>query len=587
MPTARPVPSRQTVAPRQGRRGRRQLVLRWGPRPTGSAARGEPRHQLPVRTGPRATLTVVRADLPRAIAEGLREAGAEVAFGFPGGGPNLDVVGAVTNAGLRFVLAHGESAACTMAATYGLLTGCPALALATRGPGAASAANGAAQATLDRFPLLLVTDAVPERHAARVAHQRLDQRALLAAVTKWSGRLGHDDPSATVRAALDLAAASPRGAVHLDYDPSAAGDRPAPLAPAEATEEAEPHRQAAALLAAAHRPVVVLGLGALADAEAVRRHVTRLGCPVLSTYQATGLLDSEADLAAGLFTNGASERPLLEQADLILTIGLDPVEPIPAAWDYAVPVLSLQPCPLDEPYTGPAVCLHGPLGALLAELVELADAAPSRPEWGPRAGAEHREQVRDQLLAGRGDSFGPLQVVEVARDAAPPGVTATVDAGAHFLAVMPLWPTPEPLSLLISNGLATMAFALPAAIGAALARPGRPVVCFVGDGGLAMTLGELETLARLALPVTVVLFDDAALSLIAIKQRPGQGGEAAVRFGPIDYAAMARAAGIEGTTVDSAAELAGALAEGWGRPRLVDARIDPGAYSHLLRVTRG
>ena len=82
----------------------------------------------------------------------------------------------------------------------------------------------------------------------------------------------------------------------------------------------------------------------------------------------------------------------------------------------------------------------------------------------------------------------------------PAQATATVDAGAHFLAIMPFWPAAAPLRLLISNGLATMGFALPAAIAAALARPGLPVVCMVGDGGLAMTLAELETLARLQLP---------------------------------------------------------------------------------------
>ena len=87
--------------------------------------------------------------------------GADIVFGFPGGGPNLEVVGAALDAGLRFVLTHGETTACMMAATYGLLTGRPGMAIATRGPGAACAVNGAAQATLDRFPLLVVTDCVP------------------------------------------------------------------------------------------------------------------------------------------------------------------------------------------------------------------------------------------------------------------------------------------------------------------------------------------------------------------------------------------------------------------------------------------
>ena len=98
--------------------------------------------------------------LAKVLAEGVHERGAGIVFGMPGGGPNLDVVGAAGDAGLRFVLAHDEASACMMAGTFGLLTNRPALAIATRGPGAANAVNGAAQATLDRFPLLLVTDCV-------------------------------------------------------------------------------------------------------------------------------------------------------------------------------------------------------------------------------------------------------------------------------------------------------------------------------------------------------------------------------------------------------------------------------------------
>ena len=141
--------------------------------------------------------------------------------------------------------------------------------------------------------------------------------------------------------------------------------------------------------------------------------------------------------------------------------------------------------------------------------------------------------------------------------------------------------------MLISNGLATMGFAVPAAIGAALARPRTPVVCMVGDGGLAMTASELETIVRLRLPVTVVVFDDAALSLIEVKQRPGQGGASAVRFGPIDYAPVGTGMGRPSTGATTAAEVKAALAGGWDHPRLVDARIDPSTYRPLIAATRG
>ena len=165
--------------------------------------------------------------------------------------------------------------------------------------------------------------------------------------------------------------------------------------------------------------------------------------------------------------------------------------------------------------------------------------------WRHDSGAAALADARALLAGTSTGTFGPLELSAAIMAAAPAEAIATVDAGAHFLAIMPFWPSTTPLQLLISNGLATMGFALPAAIAAALARPGRPVVCMVGDGGLAMTLAELETLARLQLPVTVVVFDDAALSLIEVKQKPGQGGSAAVRFAPVDYAQVASAMGLE------------------------------------------
>ena len=519
--------------------------------------------------------------LATAVAQAIAAGGARFSFGVPGGGPNLDVVGALAAAGVEFVLTHGETAAAIMASTYGLLTGSPTLALATRGPGATSAVNGAAQATLDRAPLLLVTDTVHVADAGRVAHQRVDQRALFAPVTKWSGTLGANRPDRTVAGALQLATAPLPGAVHLDHDPSAPGDMPPPplVRRPPAAEEVE---RARALLAGAERPVAIVGLGALADAVAVRRLLARRGLPVLTTYQAAGTVDSEGDMAAGLFTNGASEQPLVDEADLIVAIGLDPVEPIPAPWRSSAPVVAIHPVPLTDAYYEPAVTLAGPVGACLAAVL---DAAPTS-TWPAGAGARHREAVRAALRHGAG-GFGPLDVVDAVVASRPPGTTATVDAGAHFLAVMPMWPAATPLSILISNGLATMGYALPAAIGAALARPHRPVVCLVGDGGLGMVLAELETVARLALPITIVVFDDAGLSLIKIKQGDAHGGSPAVDYRPIDFAAAARACGLAAETVDDAASLRRVLTNGWERPRLVAARIAPDHYAHLLAVTRG
>jgi acetolactate synthase I/II/III large subunit len=520
--------------------------------------------------------------LAKVLAEGVRDRGAGVAFGFPGGGPNLEVVGAVGDAGLRFVLAHGETTACMMAATYGLLTGRPALAIATRGPGAACAVNGAAQATLDRFPLLLVTDCVPYAQRDRFAHQRFDQQKMLAPVTKWSGSLATSPRAAeAVRAALDLAGARPAGAVHLDYDPTGR-EMIAPAASQPQESAADTIERAAEMVRAAAKPVAIVGLEANGSAETVLAAVERLGCPVLMTYQAIGVIPEGHPQLAGLFTSGVVEAALLDESDLILTIGFDQVEPMPTAWRYDVPVVAVSEVPACATLAPITVEVLGLLASTLQQVVTTASTG-----WRHDSGAAALAAARTVLAATATGGFGPLELAEAVALAAPARAIATVDAGAHFLSIMPFWPAVEPLQLLISNGLATMGYAVPAAIAAALARPGRPVVCMVGDGGLAMTLAELETLARLQLPVTVVVFDDAALSLIEVKQKPGQGGAAAVRFAPVDYAGVASAMGIDSTVVTTAGEAAAALSTGWDRPRLIDARIDPASYVPLIVATRG
>ncbi len=347
--------------------------------------------------------------LAKALAEGVRDHGADVVFGFPGGGPNLEVVGAVGDAGLRFVLTHGETTACMMAATYGLLTGRPGMAIATRGPGAACAVNGAAQATLDRFPLLVVTDCVPEAQRDRFAHQRFDQQQMFAPVTKWSGSLATSARSSeAVRAALQLAGSRPAGAVHLDYDPTGSEMvAPLPAAPGHSSDDVV--MRAADQVRGASKPVVIVGLEANASAVAVLAAIERLGCPVLATYQAIGVVPEGHPQLAGLFTSGLIETSLLFEADLIVAIGFDQVEPMPTAWRYDVPVVAISEvaaCATLAPIT---IEVLGPLATTLDRVMTTKcagwsqGAGAARARRGPSgAGRHHDGQLRTTRVGGRG-----------------------------------------------------------------------------------------------------------------------------------------------------------------------------------------
>lgn len=522
------------------------------------------------------------ARLAQVAARGLAEAGTGILFGLPGGGSNLEIIGAAETAGLKFVLTHGESAAAIMAGVYGELSGHPAACVVTRGPGAASSINGVAQALLDRQPVLVLTDAVPASDISRVSHQRLDHRALFAPVTKGSGVLGAGDPAQVMRDALSIATSPPQGPVHLDIDPTATSQGPRPTAQPGAGSFAAINT----VLATARKPVVLIGVGARHETAAIRALLAGTSIPVLQTYKAKGTIPDSSVNAAGILTGATIEAPVLHAADVIVTIGLDAVELIPGSWPYQAPVLAVGSWPQQMSVPRPAATAVGPLAELLAGLRRLPDG------WDP--GFAQRERQRGLRVLQRGPAAGaglaPWEIVQELRSIAPPGSVATVDAGAHMLVAMPLWSTENPGEVLVSSGLATMGFALPAAIAAALLRPAVRVFCLVGDGGLGMVLGELETAARLRLPLTIAVFNDSALSLIKIKQRAsGHGGSRAVSYGSTDFAGIASACGVQSMRVTCKQELRHAARRSLevAGPVLLDVLVDPSSYPHILDAIRG
>jgi acetolactate synthase-1/2/3 large subunit len=529
--------------------------------------------------------------LSAALAGALVEASADTVFGIPGGGNNLDFIGAVEAAGLRFVLTHAETPAAIMAGVYGDLTDTPAVCVVTRGPGAASAVNGVANALLDRQQMLLITDAVSSADYERIAHQRIDQRALLNPVTKWNGAVGNGDAVSTARYAISAAMSAPRGPVHLDFDPTSPSTPP-PAPTTRAFPEGSPAsadlERLTALLGAARRPVVLLGVGTRTLVEPLRA-LLEGSVPVLMTYRAKGVIPDSSPNAAGLLTGATTEGPLLHAADLIVMIGVDSVELIPNAWPYPAPVVSVSAWADTSPYVVPQLDLVGSPEKLLAVLAEHWPAST----WPATAGNDHRDVELARLIeAGpqATDGLAPQQVVQQARAAAPADTIATVDAGAHMLPAMSLWSAEAVDETIISSGLATMGFALPAAIAASLARPGRRVVCFTGDGGLGMCLGELETVTRLGIPVTIVVFNDSRLSLIAIKAKPeSNGGEGAIGYERIDFAAVARGYGMAAFAASTTDQLDAALSEAFAHdgPTLVDIEVDPSGYPAILAAIRG
>ena len=528
--------------------------------------------------------------LADALVQALARHGVRRMFGIPGGGSSLDVIEAGAGVGIDFVLARTETAAAIMAASTAEIGGAPGVVLTGIGPGAASAANGIAYARLDRAPVLIVTDTYDDGAAAYVSHQAFDQRALFRPIAKAYRRLRPGDGEPEIERLLARALADPPGPVHIELSaqdaaaPAGRAGRPR-TRPARALD-ASALAAALQLLGRAARPVVLAGLAARGAPGCLRALVQALGCPVLTTYKAKGTIADTHPALIGHMTGGSAEAACIGQADLILLYGLDPVELIAQPWRYDAPVLALDTVAGVEHYSAPRVSLVGPLDVAAGALLETA-----RPTaWRAAEIAALKDGMRTRLKeAGDGPGLVPWRVVDAVRAAAPAGCRITVDAGAHMFSAMALWQAVAAHDVLISNGLSTMGFAVPAAVAAALHAPDRPVVAFTGDGGLMMCLGELATAAERNCRIIVVVLNDAALSLIAVKQRARQMPSRGVRYPATDFAALARGMGCLGFSVATAAALAPTLVQAFQAPgpALVDVTIDPSGYPAQLAALRG
>lgn len=544
------------------------------------------------------TVAPVTQTVAQALVHAFAVRGTRRLFGVPGGGSSLDLIEAARAQGLTFVLTRHECSAVFMAAATAELDGSLGVALTTKGPGTANAANGAAHAWLDRCAVAVVTDGFSAATRAYVSHQWFDQRALLAPLTKAHTTL--KGPSAVIDMAcvMDLALATPPGPVHIELDgPTAraalASDEPiVPQTAVLAQASAQALVDARSLIGQARRPVILVGLEACEPraCDAVRRLVATLGCPALVTYKAKGVIDDESPQVVGIFTGGAVEQPTVHSADLIILVGLDPVELILQPWPYSIPVLDIATGSRPVHYMEPALSIHGDLASNLKALAEGLSPCPG---WTDEEIGHRRRTLQASLgYQGQGNGLSPQEVVMTCarvskRHACWPRVT--VDAGAHMFSATAFWPCHLPRDLLISNGLATMGFALPAAIASALHEPNRPVLAFTGDGGLLMCLGELATAVETGAPLVVVVFNDGALSLIDIKQQQRDLPVQGVRWTRPDFAQVMRGLGGDGWSVASLSELEHAVQQALAgaRPALIDVQIDPTGYPNQLAAMRG
>lgn len=522
------------------------------------------------------------------VASRLVKAGITTVFGLPGG-ENVQLLDALRQQGIRFVLVRNESSAVFMADAFARLTGQPGVCLTTLGPGAMNAVAGVAHAYLERSPVLVITAQTPDHLLTYHTHQVIDQATVFAPITKATLAVDVTNAASVVDHALTLALAGRPGPVHLRLSNEVAGQAvplenlvtPAPT-PESKPATAEQYAAARDLLARAQRPVLVVGLGLEPEQPyaALRDLAEALQAPVIATPKAKGCLPADHPLAAGVIglTRSDPAYQLLDEADAIVAVGFDVVELV-KPWQQSASLIWVAPWANVDPQIAARAELVGPIRPRLEQLTDGVYAA--NPAWGAARVAAWRERLAQQSLpAPAPGRLRPQSVLQSLRQLLPRDTLVTTDVGSHKILAGLTWPAYVPNRYLLSNGLSCMGYGLTAAIGASLALAQQMTVCLTGDAGLAMVLGELALLHELATPVMVVVFNDNALDLIRSAQVRNGKSVFGTEFSNPNFAAIAQAYGLAHYLLQDEAgcQAAIAAASAAGQPCLIEVLIDPASY---------
>jgi acetolactate synthase-1/2/3 large subunit len=509
-----------------------------------------------------------QADAARLLVRCLEAEGVEYVFGIPGE-ENIHLIDALHESSIRYVLVRHEQAAAFMAEIYGRLTGRAGVASATLGPGAINLQLGVADATTNSTPVVAISAQVGLDRIYKESHQIIDLVSLFRPITKWAELA----PTAEalpemVRKAFKTAQTERPGAVYLaipeDVEAAKVDGTLGPL-PVNVVRPQEPSpaqiARAADVIARSGRPIMLAGHGATRDraSHELIRFSERLGLPVATTFNGKGVFPDDHPNALGAV--GFMRRDYVnfgfDEADVLVCVGyelqeFDPVKINPNG-DKKIIHIHRSPAEVDDHYPVEV----GIQGDISHTLRALGDAVHRRFDQGD-TGERIRRMVREELEQGRAEDRFPLsprRIVTDIRAAMGRDDIVLADTGAVKMWMARMYPTYEPNTLLVSNGLSSMGFSVPGAIAAKLAHPERRVLAATGDGAFLMNSQELETAVRERIPITVLIWEDGAYGLIEWKMDLDMGRSSNIAFGNPDFVRYAESFGAQGYRINAAEEL--------------------------------
>ncbi|HZN84729.1 MAG TPA: acetolactate synthase large subunit [Mycobacterium sp.] len=527
----------------------------------------------------------------------LENEGVSVVFGVPGE-ENIRFIQALAASPIRYVLTRHEQGAAFMAEMYGRVTGRAAVASATLGPGAINMQLGVADATTNSTPLVAISAQVGQDREYKESHQYVDLVSMFAPITRWADGVPTSRAiPEMVRKAFKVAETERPAAVylavpeHIDADETDYDLTPLPrnVVRAEAPSPGQVQR-AVEVLRDAKRPVVLAGHGAArSDATAALvRFSDELGVQVANTFHGKGVMPDDHPNSIG--TLGFMRRDYVnfgfETADVVIAVGyelqeFDPVRINPNG-DKKIIHIHRFPAEVDMHYPVSvgiigdiSESLNALTDALAGHRYDTADAAPG----GGLLAAEFARGQQDSRFP-----LAPQRIVADTRAALGRSDVVLVDTGATKMWMARLYPTYECNTCLISNGLSTMAFALPGALGVKLAKPDVKVLALVGDGAFLMNSQEIETAVRERIPLVVLIWEDGGYGLIEWKMDLELGEHHYVSFTNPDVVTYAESFGAKGYRITEADQLLPTL-----KKALADDGVSliacPVDYSENLRLT--
>jgi acetolactate synthase I/II/III large subunit len=537
------------------------------------------------------------------LVKSLEQQGVEYVFGIPGA--KIDkVFDTLSDSKIKTIVCRHEQNAAFIAAAIGRLTGKAGVTLVTSGPGCSNLATGLATATSEGDPVVAIGGAVPISQRLKHVHQTMDTVSLFRPVTKFSAEIDSGAAvSEVVANAFRIAESGRPGAAFIsapqDVMTGETGSRvltpanPVPLGPAAA----ESVKAAASLMNRAQCPVLLLGMLASqpSAATAIRQLVGRTKLPVVYTYQGAGVISQELfdcfGGRVGLFHNQPGDK-LLDSADVVITIGYDPVEYDPSLWNHGfkrdIIHVDVLPSDIDKDYK-PVVELTGSISATLDALtnqvtprirgkvaVFLAEMARQRKEFARYAVELHNSPIHPARLAWELQSFLDQDT------------TVCLDMGSFHIWLARHLYSFRPRQVLMTNGQQTLGVGLPWGIAASLVRPHEKVISISGDGGFLFSAMELETAVRLKCNLVHLVWIDGHYDMVRFQEVAKYGRSSGVDFGPVNFVEFAESFGAAGLKIDRPDEIAPTLNKALAieGPVVVAIPVDYRDNHRLLEILR-